>query len=63
MAKIKVYHFEVYDGAAGKMRAQPLKSPLARIEMVAGTIIEGTEEEVEDSDLDELGRYDPKKTR
>jgi hypothetical protein len=60
---VKVYKFQGYDSLAGIMRVQPLMSPKERIEMVAGTIIPGTELEVDASELDEYGRYDPNKKR
>jgi hypothetical protein len=57
---VKVYKFKVYDNLLGVMLVQPLMSQKERIELVAGTIILDTEREVDASELDDQGRFDPR---
>ena len=63
MAMVKVYHFKVYDGAADEMHIPPLKSQKGRIEMVGGSIIPDSEEEVDESELDNSGRFNQSKKK
>jgi hypothetical protein len=60
---VKVYKFKVYDNLLGVMLVQPLMSQKERIELAAGTIIPDTEQEVDESELDDQGRFDPRKKR
>jgi hypothetical protein len=61
---VKVYSFEFLDEGHGRpeMLAPRLKSTIEQIEKyTCGRIFPGTEEEVDASELDEHGRYDPDK--
>jgi hypothetical protein len=60
---VKVYKLRVYDNLLGAMLVQPLMSQKDRIELVAETIIPNTEREVDASELDDQGRFDPRKKR
>jgi hypothetical protein len=60
---VKVYKFKVYDNLLGVMLVQPLMSQKERIELVAATIIPDTEREVDESELDDQGGFDPRKKR
>ncbi|KQT84995.1 hypothetical protein ASG51_02750 [Methylobacterium sp. Leaf465] len=61
---VTVHHFRVWDVAKDEWVYPPLKSPEDRIRDVAkGEVIPGTAEEVESSQLDEHGRYDPSKSQ
>jgi hypothetical protein len=57
---VKVYKFKMYDNLLGVMLVQSLMSQKERIELVAGTIILDTEREVDASELDDQGRFDPR---
>jgi hypothetical protein len=60
---VTVHHFRVWDFANDRWVYPPLKSSAERIKNEArGEIIPDTAEEVDLSDLDEHGRYDPKKS-
>ena len=60
MAKVKVYQFKAWDMQRGEWVVARRKSTAARIELIKRVeIIPGTEEEVDEADLDEEGRYDP----
>lgn len=58
--KITVHHFKVYDFVNDDWIVPPRKSPVDRIEQVHGVIIPNTAETVEEGDLDEQRRYDPR---
>ena len=59
--KTTVYNFRTWNGSSDETIAQPLKSTEARIKSVGGEVIAGTGEVVDAADLDEFGRYDPKR--
>jgi len=59
---VMVYHFEVWNHGRGENIVLPLKCGADLIERVGGTILAGTEEEVDVSALDAAGRYDPNPT-
>jgi hypothetical protein len=59
---VTVYHFEVWNHGRGDNIVLPHKCDANFIEQVGGTILPGTEEEVDISALDAAGRYDPKKS-
>ena len=62
--KTIIYHFQVWDPATDQVIVPRLKSPADRIKNIChGEIIKGTGEQVEVSELDEHGRYDPARTR
>ena len=61
MAKIKVHHFRVWDQTRGEHIVPKRKSPVARIERIGGEIIPNTAQEVDEADLDQEGRYDPRR--
>ena len=54
---IKVYNFRCYDPKSDQFIIPNRKSTRERIMNVRCEIIEGTEEEVRETDLDEEGRY------
>lgn len=57
---VTVHHFRVWDIPNDTWIYPPLKSPESRIRNEArGEIIPGTAEDVDPSQLDEFGRYDP----
>ena len=59
---VTVHHFKVYDGRTDEHITPVRKSTVERIKRIAGaTIIPDTAEEVDTADLDEDGRYDPRK--
>ena len=65
MATVTVHHFEVWDINRGDWVRQPLKSTAERIMEATqgkGRIVPGTGEEVDASELDTHGRYDPQKS-
>jgi len=62
MGKVTVYQFWRYDGATDQSTPSPTKRTAAEIERLGFKLIPETAEEVEESDLDEHGRYDPKKS-
>jgi hypothetical protein len=53
----KVFHFKGWDSSSGSYVSPPLKSTLERIKMIRCEIIDGTMEEVAESNLDIHGRY------
>ncbi|MEH3117827.1 MAG: hypothetical protein PGN25_09590 [Methylorubrum populi] len=60
---VTVHHFRVWDAAKDEWRYPPLKIPESRIRDEArGEIIPGTSEDVDPSNLDASGRYDPAKS-
>jgi hypothetical protein len=64
MAKVTVHSFKVWDPPAGRYFIQSLKSPAERIAQIKrAEIMPGTAEDVDESELDEHGRFDPKKRR
>ena len=58
--KVRVYHFRWWDASADRRRFPHRKSTADRIHECHGEIIDGSEEEVDESALDEHGRYDPR---
>ena len=58
--KVRVYHFRWWDASADRWRFPHRKSTADRIHESHGEIIDGSEEEVDESALDEHGRYDPR---
>jgi hypothetical protein len=66
MATVTVHHFEVWDINRGDWVREPLKSTAERIMEVTqsrGRIVPGTAEEVDSSELDMHGRYNPQKAK
>jgi hypothetical protein len=66
MATVTVHHFEVWDISRGDWVTQPLKSTPERIMEVTkgkGRIVPGTAKDVDASELDMHGRYDPQKSQ
>ena len=62
--KTMVYHFKVWDPISDQVIVPRLKSPADRIKNICrGEIIQGTGEQVETSELDEHGRYDPARSQ
>ena len=59
---VKVYHFRVYDPTKDDWHIPPAKSQKSRIEIVGGEIIDGTEQEVSERELDDDGRFWPKES-
>jgi hypothetical protein len=60
---VKVYKFKVFDSLSGVMLVQPLMSQKDRIDLVGGTIIGDSAREVDEAELDDQGRFDPRKKR
>jgi hypothetical protein len=60
---VTVHQFKVWSIGSGDYIVQPRKSTAERIAEAGGEIIPGTAEEVEQSALDPLGRYDPGRPR
>jgi hypothetical protein len=58
---VTVYHFRAWNPGTDEYIVPDRKSPAERIERIGGTILPGTAEEVEDSVLDEHGRYEPRR--
>lgn len=61
MAKVKVFQFKGWDQQKGEHVVAPFKSTAARIGRLDPPveIIPGTEEDVDEREIDEEGRYDP----
>jgi hypothetical protein len=62
MAKVTAHHFEIWDISRGDRVRQPLKSTAERTKEATqgkGRIVPGPAEEVDASELDIHGRYDP----
>jgi hypothetical protein len=62
MGKITVYHHWNYDGKTDESTLSPTKRTAAEIKRMGLKIAPETAEEVDESDLDDQGRYDPKKS-
>lgn len=61
---VTVHYFEVWDVNRGDWVREPFKSPAERIRVEAkGRIVPGTAEEVDPSELDVHGRFDPRKSK
>ena len=61
---VTVYSFKWWDSVEDREVIQPFKSTMDRILNVArGEPILETAEEVDESDLDNQGRYDPRKSK
>lgn len=56
---VVVYAFEAWDPRHDEMVRQPQKCPLWRIQEIGGYPVEGTDEDVSESALDDQYRYDP----
>lgn len=65
MTRVKVFKFKGWDQQGGGYVIAHLKRTAASIDRLHAPteIIPGTEEEVDEKDLDEEGRYDPSKKR
>jgi hypothetical protein len=62
MAKVKVFQVKVWNSQKDGWVIAPFKSTASRVEDIHRLqIIPGTEEEVDEADLDKDGRYDPGK--
>jgi hypothetical protein len=57
---VTVYSFKVWDIKNDKYEYPTHKRPLKRISAIKGEVIEGSEEEVSEADLDDQQRYVPK---
>ena len=56
---VTVYAFEAWDKQTGQMMRQPMKCPLWRIQEIGGYPIDGTAEDVPESNINEEGCYVP----
>lgn len=61
--KITVHPYKVFHSAHRRWVIPPKDSFEVRIKRVGGAIIAGIAQEVDASDLDEDGRYDPKRPK
>jgi hypothetical protein len=58
---ITVHHFTVWDPVGERTITLPLKSPTERIRRIGGTIVPDTAENINESELDLHGRYNPRR--
>jgi hypothetical protein len=59
MSIVLVFHFRIWDFTKGEWIVQPLKSTAENIKEIGGEVIPESGEEIDPSELDEYGRYDP----
>jgi hypothetical protein len=57
---VTVHNFRKWHGQTDTIESPPLKRTAEAIQLLGAEIIPGTAEEVDPSDLDDFGRYDPK---
>ena len=60
MAKVRVYQFKKWDNQRGEYVVLPRKATREHIEDAEGVLVAGTEQEVDEADVDAHGRYNPK---
>jgi len=63
LVKVTVHSFRVYDPYKDDWYYPPRKSPAEQIRRIRGEIVPGTAEEVDSSQLDAEGRYNPSQSK